>query len=505
MKSVLKEQKGFALIIVIIGLALMSILGFAIIGVTASNFKMSKIDSRSQSAYYIAEAGLNKVMNDISKLAENNEYETADDFFEEIDAYFNTQYDDEGNFIINDFEKNNNEIPKAIINIQEIIIDEDTKNYIIESVGKIGNSTRKVSTTIGLAWEEEQGSDDFTVEDFEEEVFVYSPSIYFSGSSVSGDGGTVISGGLTTNDLGGGSSINVTNIYFNGPVIMDGGSASFGNADEPGNIYVNGNLELLNGDRNMYGDIHVNGNFKLKDAIIHGKVYVNGNLEFTENNINKDLKEYLEYIEYTGDLIDPKNFKADLGDKLRKVDSVPSFTIPEFSIELKEDSWYMENGYIIKGNVEETVPDNARWVVNNYNYFNWPRWDVNDGYLDNIVIISRNDIIINTATSFSGILIAPNGKVTINQGEFNGVIISKDGFEAGYGSIVNMFPLSDFFTEENMPITISPVSGNDNGENNDDDDEGNGNGNNNGNEGGNGGNVVKKGSVTIRIGKIKEK
>ena len=42
LKKILKEQKGFAFIITILCLALMSILGFAIIGVTTSNLKWQK-------------------------------------------------------------------------------------------------------------------------------------------------------------------------------------------------------------------------------------------------------------------------------------------------------------------------------------------------------------------------------------------------------------------------------------------------------------------------------
>ena len=57
MKSILKEQKGFALAITLLGLLVMSILGVTIIGVTTSNYNLTKIDSRSQNNHYIGETG----------------------------------------------------------------------------------------------------------------------------------------------------------------------------------------------------------------------------------------------------------------------------------------------------------------------------------------------------------------------------------------------------------------------------------------------------------------
>jgi type II secretory pathway component PulK len=83
LKKISKEQKGFAFIITILCLALMSILGFAIIGVTTSNFKMAKVDSRSQSSYYIAEAGANYMVDKINTEVEKNgsKYKTNQNSF----------------------------------------------------------------------------------------------------------------------------------------------------------------------------------------------------------------------------------------------------------------------------------------------------------------------------------------------------------------------------------------------------------------------------------------
>ncbi|NLJ79208.1 MAG: hypothetical protein GX329_07585, partial [Tissierellia bacterium] len=59
MKKILKGQRGFALITTLLVLMLVSMLGLAVMSVAASNFTMTGIDNISQSAYYIAEAGVN--------------------------------------------------------------------------------------------------------------------------------------------------------------------------------------------------------------------------------------------------------------------------------------------------------------------------------------------------------------------------------------------------------------------------------------------------------------
>lgn len=65
------NQNGFVLVTVILALLLISVLGIAIIRITTSTFKMTKIDSKSQSAYYIAESGINKAVDEIGKKAED--------------------------------------------------------------------------------------------------------------------------------------------------------------------------------------------------------------------------------------------------------------------------------------------------------------------------------------------------------------------------------------------------------------------------------------------------
>ena len=68
----------------------------------------------------------------------------------------------------------------------------------------------------------------------------------------------------------------------------------------------------------------------------------------------------------------------------------------------------------------------------------------------NVVIIARNGDITLTglgASSVSGVLYAPNGKVTFEGGSFTGVVIARDGFDCiSGGTLVTFTNLGDFFS-----------------------------------------------------------
>lgn len=440
MRKLSKGKKGFTLVIILLGLSLMSILGLVIIGVTTSNFKMAKLDSRSQSAYYIAEAGINYMIDEI-----NTEVNKGEMIGEELFQYIeNRAMTLDGDF----FEGNNGEEPKAFINVSQVGINEEIRSYEIQSIGEIGDSKRTVNSVIGIVCETTQKKGHFG------DVFIYSPKFTFKGSAIKGEGGTIVSGGLMTDDLNRGALLDVTNIYFGGPVTMDGGSTSFGNVNKPGGIYIDGNLTFLNGSRNVYGDIHVNGNAVLKDVILHGNMYVNGNLKFIANGPTLNEK-----IFYTGNIDVPSNYQQEILSKCTKVESVDPFTIPSFDIEMKDLSWYSQNDYKIRGNVsEDIIPDNAKLVVDNFysKHYTSPN--------GNIVIISEKDIDISGWRNISGVLIALNGEVKLNVGSFTGVIISKKGTTAsGGGWDINNLKLSDFFTESTMPIDIYEGNGSSSG------------------------------------------
>lgn len=361
MRKNVDNQNGFALIVTIIALAVMAILGFNIIGVTSAHYKMTREDGKSQSTYYIAEAGANYMMDRVNEkvrdLKEWQEEQELQEFLEEdpdgnkpmTKGEFFQYIEDaflERTFTLSDFQVHGTEEPEASVTVTKEGSTVDSRDYKIISVGTIGSSKRTVNLILSIGWIEKE---DEKIEILDDLLF-YSTQFSFSGTSANADRGAIVIDGVDTHHLNGGNHLNISNIYFNGPVTMNDGSASFGNKEYPGTIYVKGDLELWRGERNVYGDVWVDGNFRLKDAIMHGNVYVNGDLILDwEPVIHKN-------VYYTGEIRTPDNYYQSIIDKCIKVDRVDSFTIPGFNFRLREDQWYINNGYEIRGNEKGEIP-----------------------------------------------------------------------------------------------------------------------------------------------------
>ncbi len=269
---------------------------------------------------------------------------------------------------------------------------------------------------------------DFTIED---NVFVYGSQLSFSGDFVSGPGATVvITDGLNTNDLNGGTSIAVTTIYIDGDVTLNGGSAGLGSASVPGDIYVNGDMTLGNGARNIYGNVYVAGNFDLKDALIHGIVYVNGDLQLG----NTPTLDPNARIYYTGTIDVPNNYNhPEIVSKCIHQATVPGFTMPDQTIPpVKSAAWYAARGYTSSG----ALTSNMKIFADSYSSTSY-RPTAN-----NVIIVARNGDITLTGlggSGVTGVLFAPNGKVTINGGFFEGLVIARDGFVVTSGGTLVTF------------------------------------------------------------------
>ena len=273
----------------------------------------------------------------------------------------------------------------------------------------------------------------------EKDVFVYGNELSFSGATVSGPDATVIlTNPLTTSDLNGGTSIAVHTLYVNGDVTLDGGSAGLGSPSNPGNIYVNGNMNLLSGGRDIYGNVYVAGDFNLKDARIHGNVYVNGDvtLDYTPTLDSNS------HIYYTGTLTYPQYYNhPEITSKCIKQATVPGFTMPDQALpSTKSADFYAARGYVTSG----LLASNLKIFADSYSSTSWMP------SATNVVIIARNGDITLTglgASSVSGVLYAPNGKVTFEGGSFTGVVIARDGFDCiSGGTLVTFTNLGDFFS-----------------------------------------------------------
>ncbi len=276
----------------------------------------------------------------------------------------------------------------------------------------------------------------------DENVFVYGSALQFGGGSISGAGATaVITGGLHSDDLNRGSSIAVTYLYIDGDVTLSGGSASLGSEIQPGEIHVNGDLELWTGTRSIYGDVYVNGNLRLKDARLegggeHGAVYVDGDVELGWTpTLAADL-----YVYYTGSFIHPPTMSPDITAKFIHQDTVPPARVPSLGLpSLRADSWYQDRGYRTD---DPPLSDDILIVSDDYVCNS-------GGSARGVVVVSRGDITVTGwRTSLSGIFFAPNGRITFQQGVFEVIVLSRDGFfyTAGGGSVV-FTGLDDLFDD----------------------------------------------------------
>lgn len=288
---------------------------------------------------------------------------------------------------------------------------------------------------------------DFLVQ---ENVFVYGTALHFQGTQVNGPGATVMiqDGSLLTGDLGGGNSINVTNIYIDGEVNLSGGSASLGSASIPGEIHIKGDLSLGNGKRDIYGQVFVDGDFFLKDAIVHHTVYVDGDLTlgytpWTDGDGVDQAPDARIY--YTGSLHHPyltSDYDWILDKCIGPGDATFPHPFPVVQVltpvlpSLKADSWYIENGYRTD---DPPLSNGIKIFSDNY---------TGSHNAQDVIIVSKSDITITGWRTLSGIFYAPYGRVTFHQGNFEGLIIARDGFYyTGGGGSVTFRNLEDYIAD----------------------------------------------------------
>jgi PKD repeat protein len=253
----------------------------------------------------------------------------------------------------------------------------------------------------------------------DENVFVYGNALSFSGNTVTGTGATVvITGDLDTADLNGGASVSVSNIYIDGDVTLDGGSAGLGSATKPGNISINGDLTLKSGGRDIYGDVYVAGDFSLKDARVHDNVYVNGDLTLDWTpTIDNDARIY-----YTGTFTHPASMNADILAKCIHTTSVPPVRMPDQKMSsAKSADWYAARGYVSGG----TLTSDMKVYADRYSSTSWSETATN------VVIVAYDGDITITGkggSGVTGVFFAPRGKVTFEGAFLEGVVIARDGF-----------------------------------------------------------------------------
>jgi hypothetical protein len=159
MKNIFKRiqpynnERGVALVVVLMVLVVISVLGLSMMALAASNLKMSTGERNYQSAYYIAESGINARINQVSPLITASYAPATDltDFFNRVDTALNlgvaTDY--------SSFDQSFGQQPKASIKIEKLQNDtliSYSKNYKITSTGTINNRSRTVSKVFHITW-----------------------------------------------------------------------------------------------------------------------------------------------------------------------------------------------------------------------------------------------------------------------------------------------------------------------------------------------------------------
>jgi prepilin-type N-terminal cleavage/methylation domain-containing protein len=425
----LSNQSGFTLIELLASLVISCMLVGITFGVLNSSLKLS---NKTQSHVNIRQEA-NIIISKLRQQHQGGEYSLCYESFiynnkisfKEIKINNNSN-----SVIINKTNKCNNIKPTEDLYVKFTLADQHNNAFEIDTVIRAKQS---VNPNVNIALTLPEKGPTFHSYIRDNNVFVYGAQFIFEGTEVKGPGATmVVKGNLNGNQINGGAFGNVSNIYIDGNANFDGGSAGLGSSSSPGKLYIKGELTFWDGTRNIYGDVYVDGNFNLKDAKIFGNVYVNGNVKLGWTpTLATNSKIY-----YTGSLSKPDNYNQTILTKVIKQSTVEGFEMPNFPIpQLKSDEWYKQNGYINNG----TLGDNKKILVNS-NY-------ILTGKAYNVIIVSKGNVTIKEgwAGGVTGVIFAPNGKVTFDGGKFEGLVVARDGFEVSSGGTIVTFKNIDTY------------------------------------------------------------
>ncbi|QZY56982.1 PilW family protein [Crassaminicella profunda] len=202
-----------------------------------------------------------------------------------------------------------------------------------------------------------------------------------------------------------------------------GGSSNINALDTTS--FINGNYTSTGSSYIDASEIYIHDNIKMTGSTRLGKsdnsnsIYVNGDIKL------EGTSKIYENLYYTGKIKFPKSWSNGPGNKIDNID-FPDISIPP----LKSDSWYSDRGFTSNA----TTKDTMKYFGDSYTFKSWNSpW--NDIFSD-VIIVSKKDIKLSGSTRASGILFAPNGKVTITgSASFDGIIIAKEIHLSGSASI----------------------------------------------------------------------
>ncbi|WHX99493.1 PilX N-terminal domain-containing pilus assembly protein [Neobacillus sp. DY30] len=181
------NEQGMALVMVLLVIVVVSILGVSLMGLAASNVKMSSGERNNQSAYYIAESGATLIMNEVTKevQAAYNTATNQSSFYMDVKSRLtNTTFSNERE--ITSFEQNFGEQPIAKVKVEKIYPTNDSNGeYKIISTGTINNRTRTVEQKFNIRWS----------------VAFPHTAVFVDNKITVGSGGSIINGSIGTNSI----------------------------------------------------------------------------------------------------------------------------------------------------------------------------------------------------------------------------------------------------------------------------------------------------------------
>src|SRR5690625_966297 len=222
-KQYLKDESGVSLIVAIMTLFVLSIIGVTLATVTFANVKLSTTDREFQSAYYIAEAGVNQAYAEIrDEILEIYDISHTDlEFYDNIEfALLGTPIDEpliSGSF--ENFERSFGEQPEANITVSKIE-DGNLGEYLITSEGIIGKRKRTVTKNFSVNWVPKGGPTPMP-ELPDGVAAIVKNNVNLGGTSIEGTGGVGIIGDVYLDGDAESFEIGDSGNTFNGDIYID--------------------------------------------------------------------------------------------------------------------------------------------------------------------------------------------------------------------------------------------------------------------------------------------
>lgn len=270
-----------------------------------------------------------------------------------------------------------------------------------------------------------------------EDMFLLGSAFSVTAGNISGNGAAIlIRADISKEDLNSNPTIGVSDIYIEGNLGTNstndsiGGSIVFGNQENPGEIIIDGNVNLSGGaiiyGDNIYisGDVNLSGGAKivannifiLKDLDIGGGTEIIGNVYLLGEYTSKGNPPIPNFAD--GDVLFP---------------GVPAITIPN----ARTKDWYIAEGYLENGILESK---NKIVSIGDYD-FRHSYWPITGPYDDVVVVSLNGNIVIDLKNSntLSGVFFAPKGSISFKNIDYNeasdfsfeGLAIAKNGVYFG--------------------------------------------------------------------------